>query len=179
MIIINLNKIFMEQLKRLASGVNVLILFLSISVISCQAQKENETSQETKFNGVIKTDIRDSKADWTPYTPVKAQEGAPNVLFILYDDTGLAAWSPYGGAINMPNMDKLAENGLTYRNWPTTAFCSPTRSHLAYLSNSPPYTVWQGLLKLLQDFPVPTGVSRTNVRLLVKYFRMGVTAHFG
>ena len=44
-----------------------------------------------KFTGVIKLDIRDSKADWAPYTPKSAPEGAPNVLFVLYDDTGLAA----------------------------------------------------------------------------------------
>jgi arylsulfatase len=80
------------------------------------------------FKGVIKLDIRDSKADWAPFTPKAAPKGAPNVLFILYDDTGLAAWSPYGGRINMPTMDKLAKNGLTYTQWHTTALCSPTRS---------------------------------------------------
>ena len=78
------------------------------------------------FNGVIKLDVRDSKNDWTPYTPKKAPEGAPNFLFILYDDTGLAAWSPYGGRINMPTLDKLAANGLIYTQWHTTALCSPT-----------------------------------------------------
>jgi arylsulfatase len=85
---------------------------------------------EKKFNGVIKLDVRDSVADWAPYTPVKAAEGAPNILFVLYDDTGLAAWSPYGGKINMPTMQKMADQGLTYSQWHTTALCSPTRSTL-------------------------------------------------
>src|SRR5262245_23468071 len=76
----------------------------------------------------IKLEIRDSKPDWGPFTPKAAPKGAPNVLFILYDDTGLAAWSPYGGRINMPTLDKLAKNGLTYTQWHTTALCSPTRS---------------------------------------------------
>jgi arylsulfatase len=80
------------------------------------------------FNGVIKLDVRDSKQDWTPYTPKKAPTGAPNFLFILYDDTGLAAWSPYGGRINMPTLDRIAANGLIYTQWHTTALCSPTRS---------------------------------------------------
>jgi arylsulfatase len=80
------------------------------------------------FNGVIKLDVRDSKEDWTPFTPKKAPEGAPNFLFILYDDTGQAAWSTYGGRINMPTLDKLAANGLTYTQFHTTALCSPTRS---------------------------------------------------
>ena len=81
-----------------------------------------------KFNGVIKLDIRDSVPDWKPFELKKPPEGAPNVLIVLYDDTGLAAWSPYGGRINMPTMDRLADNGITYTQWHTTALCSPTRS---------------------------------------------------
>ena len=50
------------------------------------------------------------------------------MLVVLYDDTGQAAWSPYGGRIDMPTMDRLANNGLTYSQWHTTALCSPTRS---------------------------------------------------
>ena len=80
------------------------------------------------FKGVIKLDVRDSKPDWEPFMPPRAPKDAPNVLIILYDDTGQAAWSPYGGGINMPTMQKLADNGLTYSQWHTTALCSPTRS---------------------------------------------------
>ena len=40
------------------------------------------------FKGMIKLDVRDSVADWEPYLPAKAPEGAPNILFVLYDDTG-------------------------------------------------------------------------------------------
>jgi arylsulfatase len=80
------------------------------------------------FEGTIKLDIRDSKADWGPYEQPKAPAGAPNVLIVLYDDTGLAAWSPFGGRINMPTLQKLADNGLRYSQWHTTALCSPTRS---------------------------------------------------
>jgi arylsulfatase A-like enzyme len=60
--------------------------------------------------------------------PPIATKDAPNVLFILYDDTGLAAWSPYGGRINMPAAQKLADHGLIYTQWHTTALCGPTRS---------------------------------------------------
>ncbi|QNE34883.1 arylsulfatase [Leifsonia shinshuensis] len=81
-----------------------------------------------EFNGTIKLDIRDSVPDWTPYLEAAAPEGAPNVLVILYDDTGLAAWSPYGGRIQMPTLDRLAAGGLIYSNWHTVALCSPTRS---------------------------------------------------
>jgi arylsulfatase A-like enzyme len=83
-----------------------------------------------KFNGVIKLDVRDSKPDWEPYVAPRPPEGAPNILFVLYDDTGLAAWSPFGGRINMPTLQKLADRGLIYSQWHTTALCSPTRSTL-------------------------------------------------
>jgi arylsulfatase len=53
------------------------------------------------FTGVVNVDVRDSVPDWEPYTPPKAPEGAPNVLIVLYDDTGLAAWSPFGGRIDV------------------------------------------------------------------------------
>jgi len=100
---------------------------LAWGVTGCEKKAESSSSAP-QFKGVIKLDVRDSKADWAPYTPKRAPEGAPNFLFILYDDTGLAAWSPYGGRINMPTLDKLAANGLTYTQWHTTALCSPTRS---------------------------------------------------
>jgi arylsulfatase A-like enzyme len=80
------------------------------------------------FSGEIKLDIRDSTPDWPAFLADRAPEGAPNVLVVLYDDTGCAAWSPYGGRINMPTMDRLADNGLTYSQWHTTSLCSPTRS---------------------------------------------------
>ena len=80
------------------------------------------------FDGKIELDVRDSVADWKPFELKKAPDGAPNVLVVLYDDTGMAAWSPYGGRIEMPVMQKLADNGLMYSQWHTTALCSPTRS---------------------------------------------------
>lgn len=52
----------------------------------------------TPFKGAIKLDVRDSRPDWTPYLPPKAPNGVPNVLFVLYEDTGLAAWSAFGEA---------------------------------------------------------------------------------
>ncbi len=80
------------------------------------------------FGGAIELDIRDSRADWEAFLDNRAPADAPNVLVILYDDTGQAAWAPYGGRIEMPTLDRLAKNGLTYTQWHTTAVCSPTRS---------------------------------------------------
>jgi arylsulfatase A-like enzyme len=83
-----------------------------------------------QFNGTINIDQRDSVADWEPYVQPRAPEGAPNVLYIVLDDTGFSAMQPWGGLIETPNINRLAANGLTYTNWHTTALCSPTRSCL-------------------------------------------------
>src|SRR5499426_659962 len=108
----------------------VLLIIAALAVAACSREElaPRATDPAKAFKGVIKLDVRDSKADWGPFTPKKAPAGAPNFLFILYDDTGLAAWSAYGGRINMPTLDALAANGLIYTQWHTTALCSPTRS---------------------------------------------------
>jgi arylsulfatase A-like enzyme len=82
------------------------------------------------FDGKIELDVRDSTPDWKPFELKKAPDGAPNILIVLFDDVGLAAWSPYGGRIDMPVMQRLADNGLMYSQWHTAAMCSPTRSCL-------------------------------------------------
>jgi arylsulfatase A-like enzyme len=69
------------------------------------------------FNGEIKLDIRESTPDWSAFLPDRAPEGAPNVLVVLYDDTGLAAWSPFGGRINRPTLQRWADGGLIYSQW--------------------------------------------------------------
>jgi arylsulfatase len=82
------------------------------------------------FDGTINVDIRDSKPDWSPFEPPKAPEGAPNVVYIVLDDVGFSAMSAYGGPIETPNIDRIANNGIRYTQWHTTALCSPTRSCL-------------------------------------------------
>ncbi|MCH9716179.1 MAG: sulfatase-like hydrolase/transferase, partial [Gammaproteobacteria bacterium] len=61
---------------------------------------------------------------------VKAPEGAPNVVVVLIDDIGFGATAPFGGAIETPTFERLAQNGLRFNRFHTTAICSPTRSAL-------------------------------------------------
>jgi arylsulfatase A-like enzyme len=82
------------------------------------------------FRGVVNIDIRDSVPDWEPYTQPILPEGTPNVLYIVLDDVGYSAMEPFGGLIETPNINRIAERGLTYTNFHTTALCSPTRSCL-------------------------------------------------
>merc|ERR1711965_1184812 len=65
-----------------------------------------------------------------PQWEVTAPADAPNVVIILLDDVGYAAPSAFGGAVNMPTAEKLADNGLRYNKFHTTALCAPTRAAL-------------------------------------------------
>ncbi len=58
------------------------------------------------------------------------RHGAPNVLVIVLDDTGFGQLGCYGSDIETPNLDALAERGVRFTNFHTTAICSPTRACL-------------------------------------------------
>jgi arylsulfatase A-like enzyme len=78
------------------------------------------------FPGVIGRTAEESSPAWP--APARAEEGAPNVLFIVLDDTGFGQLGCYGSPIKTPNMDRIAADGLRYNNMHTTALCSPSRS---------------------------------------------------
>ncbi|HKF34702.1 MAG TPA: arylsulfatase [Jatrophihabitantaceae bacterium] len=82
------------------------------------------------FKGVVDVDITRSTPDWGPYAQPIAPEGSPNILYIVLDDVGFSAMEPYGGLIETPNINRIADAGLVYTNFHTTALCSPTRSCL-------------------------------------------------
>src|SRR5262245_58379326 len=91
---------------------------------SSPALKEYASGQA--FSGVIGRTFDQSQPAWP--APHRAKEGAPNVLFIVIDDTGFGQLGCYGGGISTPNLDALAKDGLRYTNMHTTALCSPSRS---------------------------------------------------
>ena len=80
----------------------------------------------TAFNGVIGRTYDQSEPAWPK--PLRAKDGAPNVLVIVLDDTGCGQMGPDGSPIETPNMDAVAAGGLTYTNMNSTAVGSPTRS---------------------------------------------------
>ncbi|WP_313333176.1 arylsulfatase [Sphingobium yanoikuyae] len=88
------------------------------------ALKEYKSGQA--FNGVIGRTFDVSEPAWP--SPLRAKEGAANVLFIVLDDTGFGHLQCYGSPINTPNINALAKEGLRYTNMHTTALCSPSRS---------------------------------------------------
>ena len=80
------------------------------------------------FGGVINLDATHSTPYWPP--TVVPPKGAPNVLLIITDDVGFGAPSTFGGLIPTPNMDRIANAGLRFTQFHSTALCSPTRAAL-------------------------------------------------
>ena len=78
------------------------------------------------FPGVIGRTVAESEPAWPE--PLRAKEGSPNVIFFVLDDVGYGQMSAFGGLVNTPNIDRLAQDGLRYTDMHTTALCSPTRS---------------------------------------------------
>jgi len=82
------------------------------------------------WKGTVNLDIRDSVPDWDPYLQPQAPADAPNILMIVWDDVGYGAMDVFGGPIETPTMQRIADMGIRYSNFHTTALCSPTRSSL-------------------------------------------------
>src|SRR5215831_14016537 len=83
---------------------------------------------EPPFKGKIGRTVKGSVPDFPK--GVEAPKGAPNVLLILTDDVGFGATSTFGGPIQTPTFDRVANAGLRYNQFHTTALCSPTRAAL-------------------------------------------------
>ena len=80
------------------------------------------------FEGRVGITVADSQPSWA--RRARPADDAPNVVLIVFDDTGFAHLGCYGSDIETPNIDALARNGLRYTNFHTTALCSPSRACL-------------------------------------------------
>lgn len=82
------------------------------------------------YTGLITYDAKDPDTHFPPIEPISPPEGAPNVLVVLLDDVGFGASSAFGGPCETPNFERLANGGLRYNRFHTTALCAPTRAAL-------------------------------------------------
>jgi arylsulfatase len=85
-------------------------------------------SNKYGFEGKIERYVKDSEP-WFA-TPAHPGDDAPNVVFVLLDDTGFAQMGCFGSDIDTPNIDALAADGLQFTNFHVTPLCSPTRAAL-------------------------------------------------
>lgn len=102
------------------------------------------------FRGRIGQTYTDSTADAPGMRSAPAS--APNVVVIMLDDVGFGHASTFGGPVNTPALEKLAQEGVRYNRFHTTALCSPTRA--ALLTGRNHHSVHTGMItELATGFP--------------------------
>jgi arylsulfatase len=77
-------------------------------------------------------------------TKIRMKINKPNIVLILADDMGYSDIGCYGGEIDTPNLDSLAENGIRFTQFYNTARCSPSRASL--LTGLHPHQTGIGIL---------------------------------
>ncbi len=118
------------------------------------------------FGGVIAERYEDSQEWWPPEQ--RPNEDAPNVIIFLLDDVGFAQIGSFGGLIETPNIDALAENGLRYNNFHTTALCSPSRATL--MAGRFPHSIGLGSHALTaMGFPGYNAVMPESAKSVANY----------
>jgi len=123
-------------------------------------------------------DVRNAIAP--PRFEVKAPNGAPNVLLVLLDDVGFAGTSSFGGPISTPSFERIANEGVRYNNFHTTAVCSPTRAALKSGRNHHVNNMGS-IIETATPFPGNTGQIPNNVAPVAEMLRLNgyATAAFG
>jgi arylsulfatase len=156
--------------------------FWSIAASAQQAEVRLDRTTlpiaEPKRPAYSEIDARQAKMP--PHFEVKAPKGAPNVVIVLIDDLGFGATSTFGGPIKTPTLDGLAQDGLRYNNFHTTALCSPTRAALKSGRNH--HTVNMGFItEMATGFPGATGQIPNATAPLAETLRLNGynTAAFG
>jgi hypothetical protein len=110
----------------------LLIATGALGMIAAAPQTEPPVTPTPGFAGKIGTTLDDSTPALLPV--VRAPEGSPNVIYILFDDVGFSDLQPYGSEIATPAIDSLAQSGLRYTNFHTAAIC---RIRAALLTSGP------------------------------------------
>lgn len=122
------------------------------------------------FPGRIGRTIADS-TPWWPDAPNK-RDVAPNIVTILFDDTGWADFGCFGSEIETPHIDALAATGLRYTNFHVTPLCSPTRA--SFLTGRNHHSVG---MRCLADtdtgFPNSRGAIHPDIPLMPQMLRDG------
>jgi arylsulfatase A-like enzyme len=159
-----------------------LALALGMAAATTSAQDKLDRTalpiREPKPPTYKELDARNAKPP--PRFEVKTPKGAPNVVIVLIDDVGFGGPSTFGGPIRTPTMDALAQGGLRYNNFHTTALCSPTRNALKTGRNH--HTVNTGsIMETATAFPGNTGQNPNSVAPLAQMLRLNgySTAAFG
>ncbi|MDB4835144.1 arylsulfatase [Cyclobacteriaceae bacterium] len=134
--------------------------------------------QPPKTKAITEVDARN--VEKPAHFEVTAPEGAPNIVVVLIDDIGFGATTTFGGQIETPTFDKLANNGLRYNRFHTTALCSPTRASI--LSGRNHHNVNVGsVMEIATGFQGNQGIRPDDAKYVAEVLRQNgySTAAFG
>jgi arylsulfatase len=110
--------------------------------------------------------------------PARLPKDAPNIVIILMDDLGFGLAETFGGPIRTPALTRVANAGISYNTFHTTAICSPTRA--ALLTGRNHQRVGSGTIaERAVDFDGYTGIiPRTSATLakVLGYYGYGTAA---
>ena len=160
------------------------MVIVTLLITSCGPQQKVPTSAQQGAGALDRTVLPIAEPERTVYTEldarkvtppprfeVKAPAGAPNVVIILIDDAGFGAAETFGGPIATPTLDRLAQQGLRYNNFHTTALCSPTRNALKTGRNH--HTAETGsIMESSTTYPGNTGQVPNSVAPLAEMLRL-------
>lgn len=140
--------------------------------VAMEASDPESSAVKTKaiegFAGVIAKKYGDSKEWWAPEK--RPRKDAPNVIIFLLDDVGFAQVGSFGGLISTPNIDKLADNGLRFNNFHTTALCSPSRASL--MAGRNPHSIGLGSHALTaMGFPGYNAIMPESAKSVANYLQ--------
>ena len=144
------------------------ILLLNVYFVTGTVIAGEEISASQEFKGKIARSYEDSQEWWPPeVTPPK---GAPNVIIFLLDDVGFAQVGSFGGLIETPNIDRLADSGLRFNNFHTTALCSPSRASL--MAGRNPHSIGLGSHALTaMGFPGYNAIMPESAKSVANYLQ--------
>ena len=145
---------------------------------STQIDRTTLPIPDPKHTSITEMDAR--KATAPPPFSIHAPKGAPNVVIVLIDDIGFGAASMFGGGIQTPTLDRLAQDGLRYNQFHTTALCSPTR--MAILTGRNHHSANAGsVMEVATAFPGNQGRRPLSVAPVTEMLRLNgySTAAFG
>jgi arylsulfatase A-like enzyme len=151
-------------MKKLLARLTIIVTSLALSSFAMATETKNVEG----FGGVIAKKYEDSKEWWPPEE--RPKKDAPNVIIFLLDDVGFAQVGDFGGLIETPNIDKLADNGLRYNNFHTTALCSPSRASL--MAGRNPHSIGLGSHALTaMGFPGYNAIMPASAKSVANYLQ--------
>lgn len=145
-----------------------LLVACSESVSPTQQDTVTIDTGSMPFSGKIGITVADSKSAYR--SRPRAPSGTPNIVIVLADDLGYSDLRPYGGEIHTPNLEAMAEQGVSYSHFTVTGVCSPTRAALLTgLNHHSAGVGW--LAEWEMGFPGYRGELRPDVATLPEILR--------